>query len=278
MKDLVAEWEARRKARGKELEALERLEPTAASAEVQARLRRRLDRLRERAGAQATEVLSQAPDPLDAWLEAVGIPLRLRQVTAASWDERINPRPAAVEIGGPSEWLGDPWCLLLHGPPGVGKSLAAAIIVHQAARSTAWRERLPARHPTTDLPTGVAWLHVGEVVRDLHRSRERRIQGLEPLRRRGMDLEAWIGEVMSRYQLVVLDDVGSESPSPLVGEVVDGWIQALESRTIPTIITMNDADTYFARRGRADSRLHGGRPVALGGRDAREALGGAHDE
>lgn len=163
-----------------------------------------------------------------------GAPDAYRFSTRASWN---GPWPLP-------EWDGDPWCLVVLGEPGRGKTHAATALFDQIAR----RRGLKAW-----------WISWPRAMRALKAEMK-----FQP--------EGWTMEAkLFCDRLILLDDVGATRDTDYEVETLRSVIIERFDRRLPTIITTNapNLEAFAAIDERISSRLSAGKGVTLRGRDLR---------
>lgn len=167
---------------------------------------------------------------------ADGIPRRYQGATLADLPE---PRRQAL-----ASWreAGAPWCLVVSGPPGTGKTHGAVALGWAAVRA----------QESALFVSWAAWLDG---------------------RKRAMDAGPQAVDIASYGGLLVLDDVGAGRLTDwAVGELCM-VIAEREAEVRQTLITTNaNIDDFGALDGRLASRLLGGRWLVFSGQDLRPTI------
>lgn len=172
------------------------------------------------------------------------IPLRFRDRTLDGY-QPVTPSQWAAAEAARDVLRGAIRCLVLIGPPGVGKTHLAAGIVAAC--------RFPAR-----------WLNVADGLTAL-----RAEIGLPPEDR---DAARSIAAVAAHRGLVVLDDLGRENATDWTGEVIHTLVNSRYEAVLPTVVTSNRtaADLRSGPYWPAISRLaEDGRLIEVTGPDRR---------
>lgn len=178
-----------------------------------------------------------AIERLDQLVVRAQIPTRYRR---HSWDTWAGPRRPDLLA-----WKGEPWAVIVYGPPGVGKThIATAVFMDLLCRN--WR--------------GV-WFEVAEALEEVKAEFADEVQDGRTMK------------MLRDSPLLLLDDLGAERQTDFALDRISHILRYRHSRELPTIITTNHSS--LEDLDAIDSRLSS----RLGGREAIQVnLKGRRDQ
>jgi DNA replication protein DnaC len=158
-------------------------------------------------------------------------------------------------------WARRVWPLYLHGPPGVGKTFAAAAVFRACAASVT-DEAAPR-------PRWWLWPSFCDALARVRTAREGQVEQYEASGRVTYLTEPAIWRRVASASLIVIDDIGTRTANDLRMEAMWRVLECRQRR--PTILTSNLDQAAIARvfDERILSRLFAGTAIDLRGCDRR---------
>lgn len=215
-------------------------------ANAEASIAERIEKLRAAGKVDPEPVFEPYVESTNAWrAQACGAPMRYGGHSLANWDESLGgPFPITDWRGDKRE--GDPWCVLVLGKPGRGKTHVATALFEETLKH--WRHLRG---------WWLGWPRAIEVLKEE--------MGIEISGRMSMH------DKLRDTRLVLLDDIGATRETEFSVEALRSVVLHRYENLLPTIITSNaeSVGAFAAIDERIASRLQESRIVRLGGIDKR---------
>lgn len=222
------------------------LEPLIQPAEPELSIAERIEKLRAAGKVGPEPVIAPYVESSNAWrAQACGAPARYGGHSLANWDEKLGG-PFPVTDWWADKREGDPWCVLVLGKPGRGKTHVATALFEEVLKR--WRHLRG---------WWIGWPRAIEVLKEE--------MGIEVVGRMPMH------DKLRDGRLVLLDDIGATRETEFAVETLRSVVLHRYENALPTIITSNaeSVGAFATIDERIASRLQESRIVRLGGTDKR---------